>query len=190
MKKVAVFSPQHLIFFRTIFFFSVGITPTMEPNMGLELITLRSRPELRSRVGCLTYWATQAPTRCDSWHSELLAPAEMYVSLACAFCVPTMKLFLVCCSSSVISLSPLSELWSFSGVRKTQGQPCQALFAQTCPPPFSSTGSAPQWGCETLKDLTYPVGSYLWVAGIPSSTDPWTNLCSSSVAAQQTLPQT
>lgn len=30
-----------------------------EPNMGLELPILRSRPDLRSRVGCLTDWATQ-----------------------------------------------------------------------------------------------------------------------------------
>ena len=27
---------------------------SMEPNVGLELTTLRSRPELRSRVGRLT----------------------------------------------------------------------------------------------------------------------------------------
>ena len=35
--------------------------PSVEPNMGLELTTLRSRPVLRSRVGCLTDGATQVP---------------------------------------------------------------------------------------------------------------------------------
>ena len=33
----------------------------MEPNVGLELRTLRSRLELRSGEGHLTDWATQAP---------------------------------------------------------------------------------------------------------------------------------
>ena len=35
--------------------------PSVEPNEGLELMTLRSRPEPRQRVGCLTDWAMQAP---------------------------------------------------------------------------------------------------------------------------------
>ena len=35
--------------------------PKTEPKAGLELTTLRSRPELRPRVGCSTDWATQAP---------------------------------------------------------------------------------------------------------------------------------
>jgi len=33
----------------------------VEPTTGLEHMTLRLRPELRSRVRCLTNWATQAP---------------------------------------------------------------------------------------------------------------------------------
>ena len=33
----------------------------MEPSAGLELMTLRSRPELRLRVGHSTDWATQIP---------------------------------------------------------------------------------------------------------------------------------
>ena len=32
-----------------------------EPKIGLGLTTLRSWPELKSRGGSLTYWATQAP---------------------------------------------------------------------------------------------------------------------------------
>uniref|UniRef100_M3XMW7 Uncharacterized protein n=1 Tax=Mustela putorius furo TaxID=9669 RepID=M3XMW7_MUSPF len=32
----------------------VSSTPSMEPHMGLELTTLRSRPKVRSRVRCLT----------------------------------------------------------------------------------------------------------------------------------------
>ena len=36
------------------FFFLVVFTSCAEPNVGLELMTLRSRPELRSRVRCLT----------------------------------------------------------------------------------------------------------------------------------------
>ena len=35
--------------------------PSKEPNVGLELMTLRSRLELRSRVRCLAYKVTQAP---------------------------------------------------------------------------------------------------------------------------------
>ena len=34
--------------------------PRVEPNAGLELTTLRSRPELKSRVRCLT----NEPPRC------------------------------------------------------------------------------------------------------------------------------
>jgi len=53
-----------MIFFRCVFFFlclffsffNVGSTPSVEPNVRFELTTLRSRPELRSRVR-----ATQVP---------------------------------------------------------------------------------------------------------------------------------
>ena len=45
----------------------------MEPNMGLELTTLRSRPELRSRVGHLTNWATQAP-HCSLFENVCICP--------------------------------------------------------------------------------------------------------------------
>nr|XP_054365514.1 phosphoglucomutase-like protein 5 [Mirounga angustirostris] len=38
-----------------------GSTPSVEPIVGLELTTLRSRPELRSRVGSSTYGTTQVP---------------------------------------------------------------------------------------------------------------------------------
>nr|XP_054360933.1 C-C motif chemokine 25 isoform X2 [Mirounga angustirostris]XP_054360934.1 C-C motif chemokine 25 isoform X2 [Mirounga angustirostris] len=38
----------------------VGSPPSMEPNAGFKLTTLRSRPELRSRVGHTTDGATQA----------------------------------------------------------------------------------------------------------------------------------
>ena len=34
-----------------------------EPDMGLDLKTLRSGPELKSRVGHLTHWATKAPLK-------------------------------------------------------------------------------------------------------------------------------
>ena len=36
-------------------------TLSVEPIVGLDLMTLRSRPEPKSRVGCLTDLATQAP---------------------------------------------------------------------------------------------------------------------------------
>ena len=51
----------------------------MEPNMGLELMTLRSRPELRSRprVRCLTDWATQAPRLPSLFWWELLTWAHI-----------------------------------------------------------------------------------------------------------------
>ena len=39
----------------------VEAKPSAEPNAGLELPTLRSRPELRLRIGHLTDWDTQAP---------------------------------------------------------------------------------------------------------------------------------
>ena len=37
-----------------VLFLSRGSTSSMELTMGLEFITLRSRPELKSRVRCLT----------------------------------------------------------------------------------------------------------------------------------------
>uniref|UniRef100_A0ABI8A7H8 Guided entry of tail-anchored proteins factor 1 n=1 Tax=Felis catus TaxID=9685 RepID=A0ABI8A7H8_FELCA len=40
-----------------------GSTPRMEPSAGLELMTLRWRPELRSRVRCLTSGATPVPLK-------------------------------------------------------------------------------------------------------------------------------
>ena len=36
----------------------VASTPSMELSVGLELTTLRSRPDLRSRIRCFTEWAT------------------------------------------------------------------------------------------------------------------------------------
>ena len=49
------------LFLLTYFFFFsyIGYMPSVEPNMELELKTLRSRPELRPRVGCLACRATQ-----------------------------------------------------------------------------------------------------------------------------------
>ena len=43
------------------FVFWADSTSTVEPNTGPELMILRSRLEPRSRVRCLTDWATQAP---------------------------------------------------------------------------------------------------------------------------------
>ena len=37
--------------------------PSIEPKVGFELTTLRSRPELECRVGHLTNRATQVPPR-------------------------------------------------------------------------------------------------------------------------------
>ena len=37
----------------------VAVSP--EPDMGLDLMILRLWPELESRAGCLTYWATRGP---------------------------------------------------------------------------------------------------------------------------------
>ena len=42
-------------------YYKVGSIPTLQPNVGHELIALRSRPELKSRVKCFTDWATQGP---------------------------------------------------------------------------------------------------------------------------------
>lgn len=44
---------------RIFFFFKVGATRSMDPNMGPELTSLRSTPEPRSRVIHLTDWATR-----------------------------------------------------------------------------------------------------------------------------------
>lgn len=43
------------------FLFLSSFMAIMEPKAKLEFMTLRSRPELRSRFGHLTDWATQAP---------------------------------------------------------------------------------------------------------------------------------
>lgn len=40
--------------------------------MGLDLITPRSWPQLKSRVGWLTDWATQPSLRCGFWSSVYL----------------------------------------------------------------------------------------------------------------------
>ena len=68
--------------------------PSAEPNVWLELMNLRSRPELRSRIRHLTDPATQAPLKmlfrhqkyvlhmtCSGWncpsHLCLLAPVNV-----------------------------------------------------------------------------------------------------------------
>ena len=38
-----------------------GSTPSTEPDVGLDLMTLRSGPESKSRDRCLTDWAAQVP---------------------------------------------------------------------------------------------------------------------------------
>ena len=47
--------------FYFINFFKVGSTPSIEPDMGFELMALRSRPKLRSRVRGLTNSRQGAP---------------------------------------------------------------------------------------------------------------------------------
>ena len=47
--------------FTRLFIYLFGSMSSMKPNMGLELMTLRSKPELRSQVQCLANWATQVP---------------------------------------------------------------------------------------------------------------------------------
>ena len=46
-----------------------------EPNVGLDLMTLRSPPEWKPRVGCLTNCATQVPQgyflQCGSMENKL-----------------------------------------------------------------------------------------------------------------------
>ena len=39
----------------------VDLTLSMEPDMGLDFMTLRSQPESKPRVGCLTDYTTQYP---------------------------------------------------------------------------------------------------------------------------------
>ena len=56
--------PGAPIYIYIFFFFQVGFMPSTEPNTRLDLTNLiikQSRPELRSRIRCLTNWATQAP---------------------------------------------------------------------------------------------------------------------------------
>lgn len=43
------------------FFLKIGIMSSVEPNVWLELTTLRSNPELTSRAGHLTNRTTQVP---------------------------------------------------------------------------------------------------------------------------------
>lgn len=50
-----------------LLFFEVGCRPSMEPHARFEFRTLRSRPELNSRIGSLTNQATQAPP-CFCWN--------------------------------------------------------------------------------------------------------------------------
>ena len=60
---------QHKAILSLFFSFQVGSILSIEPCFELKLMTLRSRTELRSpcepesRLGCLTDWAIQAPSR-------------------------------------------------------------------------------------------------------------------------------
>ena len=60
---------------------------SMEPDVGLDLMTLRSGTEVKSRVRCLTSWATQVPPvwifLCgNSGNQILLLPQDLFVLLA------------------------------------------------------------------------------------------------------------
>lgn len=54
-----------------LFCFEVDSIPGLEPNVGLALRTLRSRPELKARVRRVTDKATQAPL-----HSLIFNPGN------------------------------------------------------------------------------------------------------------------
>ena len=51
----------------------------VEPDTVLELTSLRSRPELKSRVGCLTDCATQASLNLLLFKQFYLITIELYV---------------------------------------------------------------------------------------------------------------
>ena len=50
--------------------------PSVEPDVGLELTTLRSRPELRSRVGCLTDCGPQVPLSSFRFTRRVAKPVQ------------------------------------------------------------------------------------------------------------------
>ena len=56
-------------------------TLSAEPNAGLDPRTLRPRPELKSRVGRLTNWATQAPLDLRVLHSSHMLGSTLVWSL-------------------------------------------------------------------------------------------------------------
>ena len=62
-----------------LFYFWVGSIPSMGPHMGpnawLELMTPSSRPELRSRGGHLTDWATRVP---QDWTEKETFKGDLY----------------------------------------------------------------------------------------------------------------
>ena len=49
--------------------------PSAQPDMGLDFMTLRSRPEPKSRVRCLTDGATQVPLN-QEFNTSLLGELE------------------------------------------------------------------------------------------------------------------
>ena len=53
--------------------------PSVEPSMGPKLTTLRSRPELRLRVGCSVNWATQSP-QLKIFSIIFCLPADLHVT--------------------------------------------------------------------------------------------------------------
>lgn len=66
-------------------------------------------------------------------HPEPWTPPEVSMSRVCVFLVlPTMPL-LVCCPSSIISLSPLNETLELLQYDGGSGKALHVLFAQTCP---------------------------------------------------------
>lgn len=70
-----------------------------------------------SRSSCWWLGYVTLPLWCGFWHPELLALAEISLSLAYAFFVLITKLLLVCSSS----WSFLDELWSSCGAEEDSG---------------------------------------------------------------------
>ena len=60
--------------------FQADFPLSTEPDSGLQLTTLRSQPELKSRVGCLTNWVAQALHQSSIFETHLCVVGSLLLT--------------------------------------------------------------------------------------------------------------
>ena len=91
-----------------------------------------SRSLVLARVHVGT-WDVSLTPLVGLWHPEPQTPPEISTSWICVFLVLPTAPLLVCCPSSIISLSPLNETLELLQYDGGSEKALHILFAQTCP---------------------------------------------------------